>query len=95
MQVFDNEDEAYATWLDHNPRGYVLNTYRSPKREYLILHRATCKSISRTAEPPVRWTTGPYTKVCANSVAEIEVWCREEVAGAPQRCGQCHRPSPV
>jgi hypothetical protein len=90
VPVFDNDDVAYVAWLYANPGGYVLNTYRKPHPDYLILHRAACKSISRTAEPPVRWTTSDFVKVCAESVAEIDAWCRENAGGAPQPCGQCH-----
>lgn len=90
MPVFDHADEAYVTWLESNPHGFVLNTYRLPNPDYLILHRATCKSISRTAEPPVRWTTSDFVKVCADNVAEIEAWCRAKAAETPQPCGQCH-----
>jgi hypothetical protein len=89
VQKFQDNDAGYLDWLETNPHGFVLYAERSPRKEYLILHRATCKSISRVAEPPVRWTTGGYLKVCATEINEIERWCRQEVGGNPQPCGQC------
>lgn len=89
MPVFDNADADYVRWLEAHPGGYVLNTYRKPHLDYLILHRATCKSISRTAEPPVRWTTSDFLKVCAVTIAEIDAWCHKETGVDPRPCGQC------
>lgn len=89
MQLFKDDDTAYVEWLEANPHGFVLNSYRRPNSDYLILHRATCKSVSRTAEPPVRWTSGGYIKVCAKDVSEVEAWCRRETGANPQLCGMC------
>jgi hypothetical protein len=94
MLVFDHDEEGYAEWLEANPHGFVLNSYRRPKRGYLILHRAACKSVSRTAEPPVRWTTSDFIKVCATNVVDIEAWCRKETGGNLQPCGMCHPQAP-
>lgn len=90
MTVFNNADAEYVRWLADNPEGYVLNAERKPQPGYLILHRAACKHIARTAEPPVRWTSSGYIKVCAHSTAVIERWCRKAVNGSPQPCGHCH-----
>lgn len=90
MQRFEDDDAGYLNWLALNPHGFVLNANRPPNKGYLILHRATCKSISRLAAPPVRWTTGGYLKVCATDITEIEGWCRHEMGGEPQPCGMCH-----
>ena len=85
-----DDDVAYVDWLAANPHGYVLNAERNPRRGYLILHRAACKFISRSAEPPANWTTGGYLKVCAATISEIEDWSRREAGGSPQPCGHCH-----
>ncbi|MFN8663835.1 MAG: hypothetical protein U0075_18215 [Thermomicrobiales bacterium] len=90
MPVFDNADADYVRWLETHPGGYVLNTYRKPHPDYLILHRATCKSISRTASAPIAWTSGDYIKICADSLGDLEAWSRVAVDGKPQPCGQCH-----
>lgn len=95
MQVFDRDDAGYVGWLDANPHGFILNSFRGPKPDYLILHQAACKSVSRMADPPVRWTTGDYIKVCATNAAEIEAWCRKEAGSSPQPCGMCKPLSPT
>jgi hypothetical protein len=94
MQVFDQDDDGYVDWLESNPHGFVLNSYRRPKASYLILHQVECKSVSRIAEPPVRWTTSDFIKVCAANVAEIEAWCRKEAGSSPLACGKCKPLSP-
>lgn len=95
MPHFTDDDAAYLNWLAANPHGFVLNAERNPNPGYLILHRAACKSISRSAEPPVRWTTGGYLKVCAATTSEIEDWCFAQTGGHPQPCGQCRPLSPL
>ena len=94
MRIFDRDDAGYVDWLESNPHGFVLNSYRGPKTSYLILHQAVCKSVSRIADPPVRWTTSEFIKVCATDVAEIEEWCGNKTGSSPQPCGMCRPLSP-
>ena len=89
MPVFVDADADYVRWLETHPGSYVLNTYRKPHPDYLILHRAACKSISRTAAEPIAWTSGGYIKACANSVQDLAGWCRVVAGAEPQPCGQC------
>lgn len=89
MPVFDNADADYVRWLEAHPDGYVLNTYRKPHPDYLILHRVSCKSISRTAATPIAWTSGDYIKVCSGSIPDLEAWCRVVTGKVSQPCGQC------
>ena len=86
--VFDNADAELCSLGWKQTRRIVLNTYRKPHPGYLILHRAACKQIARTAEPPVRWTTSDFIKVCATHD------CRHRtlVSGkqrVPTTCGHC------
>lgn len=46
MQIFDYDDGSYLAWLVVHPDGFVVNSYRRPIPDYLILHRSTCKSVS-------------------------------------------------
>lgn len=89
MQMFDRDDTGYLAWLDTNQDGFVVNSYRKPAANYLILHRATCKSISRTAPEPIRWTTSDFIKVCSIDLAELERWAREVGGGTLSPCGMC------
>ena len=82
---FVDDDEGYLAWLREHPRGYVVNAERRPRSEYLVLHRATCHTISGKAGS---WTK-TYTKVCAKTVADLDAWAHTETGGYPSRCGFC------
>ena len=43
---FKNDGE-YLDWLADHPEGFVLNRWSKPSPRYLVLHKATCYSISR------------------------------------------------
>jgi len=68
------------------PTGFVVNTTRSPQRDYLMLHRASCRHIS--GDQGKRWTD-QYVKVCGPSTALLEEWAAEEVGGEALPCGWC------
>jgi hypothetical protein len=63
MRHFVDDDAGYQQWLSNEPDGFVINTYRSPSSAYMVLHSATCRTISGQ---PARGTTfmGEYSKVC-------------------------------
>ena len=87
VQRFQDQDEAYLTWVAKNPDAFVLNTYRNPRANYLRLHRASCPRISGLPANGVHWTVD-YIKVCG-SRAELETWARVEVGGQPWECPTC------
>jgi hypothetical protein len=86
MQQFVDDDRAYLDWLDHHPDGFVINTGRTPSAAYLMLHRASCGTITGT---PARGTTftGEYVKVCGQR-SELEEFARH-LGGDAQPCGLC------
>jgi hypothetical protein len=83
IEFMDN-DHGYVAWLADHPHGFVLNCERPPRSTYLILHRATCWTISRAAG--TNWTVN-YQKVCADSFEEIDAWAGQ--IGPPWSCGFC------
>jgi hypothetical protein len=87
MERFVDADDAYRQWVAGHPDGFVLNTDRSPRATYLILHRASCRMIS--GEPPggKRWTYD-YVKVCGDR-EELEEYVRRDVGGAARPCRVC------
>jgi hypothetical protein len=89
MHLFDGDDNGYLARVGANPDGYVVNSLRQPRADYLILHRATCKSISRTPPEPIRWTTGDYIKVCSPNILKLEQWARDATSGTLSPCGLC------
>lgn len=87
MQRFVDDDAGFQSWIARYPDGYVLNTNRKPSPSYLILHRATCRTIAGDPISGSRWT-GEYIKVCGDR-AELERWARAEVGAAPKPCVHC------
>lgn len=87
-EVFVDDDTGYVRWLGANPTGYVLNTTRNPTGSYLILHRASCATISGSPVRSRRWT-GDYIKVCSAGKTEIEGWADETTGGRVQMCRLC------
>jgi len=81
---FMDDDKGYVAWLAEHPHGFVLNCERPPRPSYLMLHRATCGTISGT--PGRNWTV-IYQKVCADTFKEIDAWTRP--MGSPSGCGSC------
>lgn len=90
VDVFVDNDDGYLTWLDAHPQGFVLNTGRSPRPDYLILHRATCRTIRGRPTRGGPWT-GPYIKVCGDDPLQIAAWAGSATGAAPRKCGICNR----
>jgi hypothetical protein len=89
ITVFVNDDDGYETWNRRNAIGYVINCYRNPNPEYLILHDADCYSISDPQTRTTTWTAGDYIKVCSRSRPALEEWAKERTGTTPSLCGIC------
>lgn len=87
MDRFVDDDPGYLRWLEQHADQFVLNTYRTPRPDYLRLHRADCGIISGTPANGEHWTHN-YIKVCG-SRGELEVWARQTVGGEPWPCPRC------
>ena len=87
VKPFVDDDSGYLRWLAEHPDQFVLNTDRVPKPGYLILHRATCRTISVHTSRGSRWTAD-FQKVCG-SQDELERYARHTVGGQPRRCPFC------
>ena len=87
MRLFVNDDRGYLDWVSANPSGYVLNSYAHPSTDYLMLHKATCGSITSAAR--LNYTSGGYVKVCAPDIGPLEAWASEETGGRLSPCGLC------
>jgi hypothetical protein len=86
QQVFEDDDNGYTDWIRTNPAGFVVNAQRNPKPDYLILHRASCRTISPT--PDKAWTR-QYIKICSTSREQLENWARRKIHGELHPCGLC------
>ena len=65
-----------------------VNTYRTPSASYLKLHRAACRTIDGTRH--ATHTTRDYSKVCADTVAELEDWAQHALDGSLDACSKCN-----
>jgi len=89
---FKNDDAAYLAWVDTNPDGYVLNVSKKTDCPNLILHRASCASISQKTKTPGMYTARDFRKWCAMTIEELRIAAKFE--GSPDRsfsnrCGMC------
>jgi hypothetical protein len=90
VEIFRDDDDGYLAWLAAHRAGFVLNVNRSPRPDYLVLHRASCRTISGRPTRGGPWT-GQYIKVCSDDELQIAAWAGRTVAAAPRRCGVCSR----
>jgi hypothetical protein len=87
LQHFVNDESGYLAWISRHPLGFVLNTTKNPKQRYLILHAASCRSISTTKRS--NYTTRQYVKHCAEERHELEAWARDATGGTVTDCALC------
>ena len=90
LEHYIDDDAGYRRWLSSHPTGFVLNTGRNPTAAYLMLHRATCPTISGE---PARGTTftGEYSKVCGGK-EDLEAFAGD-LGGSPNPCRACIGPA--
>jgi hypothetical protein len=86
---FRDDDAGYLAWLAANPNGYVINIARSHSATQARVHHAGCRTISGENPHGGAWT-GPYVKVCAERLAELDQWAINQVGKPIARCGACH-----
>jgi len=92
-ELFDNDDE-YRHWLSTNANGFVVNMWRNLSPRYMVLHRASCHTISEPTHEnePGGFTERQYSKVAARDVESLRE--RVPVNGRPDRtfsneCSHC------
>ena len=91
VTLFDGDDAAYHDWLDRNPAGYVVNVRRTFSAKYVVLHRASCASISASRKAGA-YTERGYRKLCSRTdaaVLEAPTCCGRASGRFTSWCGQC------
>ena len=76
VSEFADDDAAYLDWIAANPGGFVVNTPRAMPATSMILHRATCRSIS-ALQPQAGvggFTERDYIKICAAEIGDLREW---------------------
>jgi hypothetical protein len=92
--VFILDDDArYVAWLTANPDSFVVNAAREPAGSYLVLHRATCHTITGTPTRGSTWTGGDYSKTCCADRSALVSWMKRRTGWEPTGCGACQPPS--
>ena len=56
MRRFVDDHDSYLEWLVAHPEGFVINTERSPRAAYVMLHRSSCRTIGGTPTRGGQWT---------------------------------------
>ena len=71
--IFQTSDAEYLTWLAANPEGYVVNTRRTYTPAYMLLHRASCRTIDPAAASTDSgaFTERDYIKICSGDLSEL------------------------
>jgi len=92
--VFDKSDSDYFKWLAAHPKGFVLNTTRKKNPKYLVLHLATCRTISEYTGKQKRggFTERDYIKVCADKEESLLEWVHRTHGPKIEfsnKCGHC------
>jgi uncharacterized protein YggE len=85
---FRDDDAGYLAWLAAHPDGYVINILRSHSATDARVHHAGCWTISGENPSGKTWT-GPYVKVCAEQLAELDQWAINQAGEPIARCGTC------
>lgn len=89
---FDGDDDGYFDWLAVYPDGYVVNARRKRSPDYVVLHRATCGSISNRLVESGAYTARGYIKFCGETLADVAVvptLCGRTHGSFTKRCGFC------
>lgn len=81
------DDDRYRRWLLKNPGGFVLNTWATPKASYLVLHKASCRSVNRPSDRR-SWTV-QYGQAVSASAADLSSWAHDATGGVPRDCRPC------
>ena len=88
MREFRDDDSGYLRWIQDHPDGYIVNAFRHPTANYLILHRAMWSTITRLAVNAKTWTSGGFIEVCSEQRSELDTWAKR-VPGELSPCGVC------
>ena len=80
MAIEFTNDNSYLYWIANHPEGYVLNMRKNKSPGYMVLHKATCYSITnlnrKAGAKEGGFTEHDYLKVGAENVGDLRAWTR-------------------
>jgi hypothetical protein len=88
------DDAAYFRWLKETPNGFVLNLRRGSSSDYIVLHRASCRTISNRSQEAGAYTEREYRKICAETVDTLRIAARCEGRADGSFSNECSACSP-
>lgn len=88
MNCFRDDDKGYMQWVKTNLNGFVVNTPRQPDPNYLMLHRATCHTITGTPPNGKNWTEA-WIKICSLDRMELDNCVTLLLSGNLMLCDKC------
>lgn len=77
VQYF-SDDFSYLIWLQNHSSGFVLNLRRRRDPNYVVLHRANCRTICRRPQAAGAYTERDYRKVAAQHLDALREAARAE-----------------
>lgn len=88
--TFEKQEAAYRAWVRDHSGGFVLNTHMKLSPTYMVLHRATCRHVTKYfgSATDGGFTERKYRKVCAEAVAPIADWVHAH-QGKLSTCSHC------
>jgi hypothetical protein len=94
VELFQDDEAGYLGWLAQHPRGWLVDSRRSPARAGVRLHRASCWTMSGTPAKGTTWKAGSWTggtqsKTCSSSVAALRSWASATLQQDLTTCGHC------
>lgn len=94
MIEFKNNEDGYFMWLMAHPDGFVLNVRFEADPEYVVLHRASCGTISSDKLPPGAYTNRKFRKWCAKKADDLRPAAMlegREDGSFSKHCGICNK----
>ncbi|MEZ9330615.1 hypothetical protein AB4525_15005 [Vibrio breoganii] len=93
-KLFVDNDDGYIRWVTKNPYGFVVNTTRTKRKAYRVLHTASCRHVTvlQKSQSQGAFTSRDYIKVCAEQVDSLRDWTRsegEDTGLFSQECASC------
>ena len=68
---FESDDEGYLDWVNQHPTSFVLNVRKDPDPNYIVLHQASCLSVTRPLTHAGGYTGRDYRKIVAETEQEL------------------------
>ncbi|MGO9972243.1 MAG: ADP-ribosylglycohydrolase family protein [Solirubrobacteraceae bacterium] len=89
VQEFRDDDQGYLQWIAAHQDSYVINIRAGLNPADARLHDASCRTIGGEIPHGAAWT-GPYVKICAEKLGELEEWAIQHAGGPITLCGTCY-----